>query len=161
MTDEVLNRKEKQRERIKKWRTENAEHVKAYMKKWKAENAGHNSEYQKAYQAEYNLRNEVQFKNWVRNLKRNYQLTPDQFNEIWANQDGKCAICDVQLKPRGRSHDAAVVDHNHATGEVRGILCRACNHGIGNLKDDPKVLKAAAEYLIRNGNYSHIRKALK
>lgn len=55
-------------------------------------------------------------------------------------QNGLCAIC----------HEAPVeaVDHNHTTGEVRGLLCHMCNRGIGFLGDSPKRLAAAYKYLM-------------
>jgi hypothetical protein len=39
------------------------------------------------------------------------------------------------------------VDHNHATGEIRGLLCQACNHAIGKFKDKPELCRKAADYL--------------
>lgn len=151
-------KKEKQKEYMKRWRAANADKIKVYQKNWKAENAVSQAEYQKAYMAEYQAKPDIQYKTWERNLRRNYRMTPDDFNKLWKDQDGKCAICQVDMQPRGRKPDAAAVDHNHATGEVRGLLCRACNHGIGCLKDNPDVLKAAAEYLIENGHYSGLKR---
>jgi hypothetical protein len=146
--------KEQKRLLMKAWRESNQERIKAYQKEWRAKNAELVKGYQKAYQAGYQRKPGVQHEKWVRNLRRNYQMTPEQFNELWATQNGKCGVCEVLMNPRGRDKDAACVDHNHATGEVRGLLCRGCNHGIGNLKDCPEVLEAAAQYLRSKGHYS-------
>jgi hypothetical protein len=56
-------------------------------------------------------------------------------------QKGFCAICG---RERNRPLD---LDHNHKTGEPRGLLCRSCNNGLGLFEDDPKRLRAAADYL--------------
>jgi hypothetical protein len=74
------------------------------------------------------------------NLKRNYGLTPGDYAAMVALQDGRCAIC-------GRGDESLGVDHNHATGVVRGLLCSECNKGIGLLREDPDVLQRAVEYL--------------
>lgn len=58
-------------------------------------------------------------------------------------QGGGCAICGEG--PGDRFH--LVVDHDHQTSEVRGLLCTACNVGIGNLRDDPDLLRRALAYL--------------
>lgn len=152
---------ERKRAAIKRWREANREHVKAYQKAWTQRNREHVAGYQKEYMAEYSQKETSQYETWTRNLRRNYQMTPEDFNALWDAQEGKCAICGNAMKPRGRTKDAVGVDHNHATGKVRGLLCRGCNHGIGNLQDDPRILKAAAQYLIDRGSYAHIRKALK
>ena len=115
------------------------------------------SEYQKKYHAEYKTREITRGERFKRNLRTNYQMTPEEFNAHWDVQQGRCAICESVMLPRGRSSKAVAVDHNHATGAVRGLLCRTCNTGIGALHDDPDILISAAEYLIERGTYAHIK----
>ena len=76
-------------------------------------------------------------------LKGNYGLTPDSFAALLAAQGDRCAIC-ATADPRGKGW---CVDHDHGSGLVRGILCCACNRGLGLFKDSPAVLVAAAGYL--------------
>jgi hypothetical protein len=76
-----------------------------------------------------------------------YGLTPEQYDALLAEQDGKCAICRTDDWP-GRGPHA---DHDHATRKVRGVLCGNCNNGLGNFRDDPAQLRAAADYLERTG----------
>jgi hypothetical protein len=51
----------------------------------------------------------------------------------------ECVICG--------SNEVLVVDHNHKTGKIRGMLCNHCNRGLGHFRDDPELLTFAAEYL--------------
>lgn len=75
-------------------------------------------------------------------LKR-YQLTPAQYDAMLAAQGGVCAICRSLGKRR------PCVDHCHATGAIRGLLCNRCNSGIGHFFDRPDLLIAAVAYLER------------
>lgn len=77
-----------------------------------------------------------------------YGLSPDRYEELMLAQDGRCAICRSDAWPGkgNRPH----VDHDHATGKVRGLLCASCNNGLGRFADDPERLRAAADYLERN-----------
>lgn len=77
-------------------------------------------------------------------LRSVYGITLDDYDTMFDAQDGGCAICHVEgwTQPYG-----LVVDHDHETQEVRGLLCDACNTGLGKFKDSPEVLSAAAEYL--------------
>lgn len=61
-----------------------------------------------------------------------------------ASQDGACAIC--ATRP---TTNRLVVDHDHETDVIRGLLCNACNVGIGYLGDDPERLRRAISYLRR------------
>ncbi|MEU2349618.1 endonuclease VII domain-containing protein [Modestobacter sp. NPDC049651] len=72
-------------------------------------------------------------------LKRRYGITAEEADGMLAAQGGLCAIC--------RAAPAAHVDHDHGTGAVRALLCFNCNGGLGQFRDDPAVLRAAAEYV--------------
>ena len=76
----------------------------------------------------------------------NYGITPTQYNAILRDQNGVCAIC---YKPETRKRGWLHVDHNHTTGEVRGLLCGNCNTGIGIFFEDSNVLQSAIKYILR------------
>jgi hypothetical protein len=76
-------------------------------------------------------------------LKYSFGIGLDDYQRMLSEQDGKCAICRTDSN-RGR---AFAVDHDHATGEIRGLLCSDCNTGIGLLKDEPELLAKAIQYL--------------
>jgi hypothetical protein len=81
-------------------------------------------------------------------LKYRYGLDPEVYRAMIASQDGKCAICGEPPDPSG-SHVRRVlcVDHDHASGEIRGLLCYACNVAIGHFRDNPELMRLAAKYL--------------
>lgn len=79
------------------------------------------------------------------NLRQLYGITFEHFEEMLAAQGGRCAICSERFRSGFTTH----VDHDHATGRVRGILCDACNNGLGRFRDNPEVLQRAARYLER------------
>jgi hypothetical protein len=88
---------------------------------------------------------------WAQCLANNYGMTVEQYEAMVAAQDHKCALC--RRTPGHRLH----VDHNHATGAVRQLLCRPCNYALGNAQDDPALLRAMAAYLERHGYASKLR----
>lgn len=73
-------------------------------------------------------------------LERRYGISETQYEYIKLAQHGKCLICDS-------TPERLVVDHDHATGEVRGLICRLCNFMLGNAKECASVLVAGANYL--------------
>ena len=75
-------------------------------------------------------------------LTRRYGITAEESDALLEAQRGLCGIC--------RTAPAAHVDHDHDTGEVRELLCFNCNGGLGQFKDDPEVLRAAADYVERH-----------
>lgn len=90
-------------------------------------------------------------------LKYKYGIQPEQFLKTLAEQNHKCAICQVDLpdllKYENRRRGYAI-DHNHETGEFRGVLCLHCNSLLGMAQDDIGILLTAADYLRTRGSYS-------
>jgi len=92
-------------------------------------------------------------------LVRHYGISFTEYAEMYAQQGGVCAICGLPetAKLPGRptkNSDSRVrdlsVDHDHKTGRVRQLLCNSCNHMLGAAKDDPAILRAAADYFERH-----------
>lgn len=77
-------------------------------------------------------------------MKCVYGLSKEQYSAMLAAQGGVCAIC--KRRPAYRLH----VDHSHATGKIRGLLCFPCNNGLGTFKDNITLMRLATEYLERN-----------
>jgi hypothetical protein len=83
-------------------------------------------------------------------LRVNYNMGLEDFEALLVGQDFACAICGVFFDPDEHERTPCV-DHAHATGRVRGLLCHACNLGIGHFKDDVDRLRAAVDYLDAGG----------
>ena len=79
-------------------------------------------------------------------LEKRYRITTNDFHEMLAEQGDACAICGT-TEPGG-CWNTWNVDHDHATDEVRGLLCLKCNVGLGCFDDDPDRLQKAIDYLI-------------
>lgn len=75
-----------------------------------------------------------------------YGITTEQYSELLESQGGGCAICDAP-PPTETRKKFLVVDHDHETGKVRGLLCDTCNRGLGLLGDNIVYLCAAVDYL--------------
>lgn len=84
-------------------------------------------------------------KNRKAKLWQKYRMRPEEYDCLLAAQDSRCAVCDTK-NPKGR-WGLFVVDHDHDTGRVRGLLCNRCNKCVGQLGDDPELLRKAAAYL--------------
>jgi hypothetical protein len=76
---------------------------------------------------------------------REYGIDIDDFERMLAEQNGACAICLAVSTDEGKGFD---VDHDHATGKVRALLCGSCNRGLGQFKDNAYLVGQAAEYLL-------------
>lgn len=89
--------------------------------------------------------------NRLNHVMRRYGITEHQYNSMLESQNYVCAICG---EPESHIINGATkrlaVDHCHATGKVRGLLCAHCNQAIGRLKDDPSLIRKAADYVERH-----------
>lgn len=126
----ALSRKEHRRanydvERAKQVAYYNANREKLLVgaKQWRNENASYHSDYKR---------------------RARYGLDAAAMQALLASQNGRCAVCERILD------SAKYVDHCHETGRVRGVLCPACNSGIGLLGDTLAAVERAVAYLKRS-----------
>lgn len=77
-------------------------------------------------------------------IKAKYGISIDDYNAMFLEQNGCCIICGLH---QSQLPQTLGVDHNHITGEVRGLLCRRCNVGIGFFDDDTARMTKAVKYL--------------
>jgi len=105
------------------------------------------------YQKEHKTQNEERLrKQWQKASKkyytlktsrvktyRRYGLSVNDYFSLLEKQNGKCKVCNEEKK--------LVIDHNHKTGKVRGLLCLNCNTALGHLKDNKEIMLSAIKYL--------------
>lgn len=80
----------------------------------------------------------------IYSLRTKYGITLQEYNNLFQKQSGCCAICKKHQTDLIKTFH---IDHNHKTGEIRGLLCQQCNHAIGLLKDDSEIIASALEYV--------------
>lgn len=78
-------------------------------------------------------------------LKRAYNITPEYYNQMSVEQEGRCAICG---KYQSEFKESLSVDHEHNSGQIRGLLCPKCNTGLGQFQDSIDRLVCAILYLM-------------
>jgi len=84
-------------------------------------------------------------------LKQYYGITLVEYTSILAKQGGTCALCPMTQEQHVSKYGMSlVIDHDHRTGKVRGILCTNHNVGIGRFNDNPNALREAARYIEEN-----------
>ena len=132
---------EKKRAAHKAYAATHSDELRAYYKAYDEVRRDKKRAYMKVYHATHRgaLRTYA--------LKRKYGLTPAAFEAILREQGGSCAACETS-EWRGK-HGSPVIDHDHKTGAVRGILCNRCNAAAGMLLDNPETVLKLAVYLRR------------
>ena len=102
---------------------------------------------------QYCQRPEVKVSKRNYKLKRLYGITLEQYNQMFAEQKGLCAICGNKETTKNQYNlRQLAVDHNHTTGQVRGLLCSNCNLLLGCSKDNKEILLKAILYLSTEKN---------
>lgn len=140
----------------KAYRLKNADKIRSSDREYRKRTAVARLEYNRTYMATHREERRAYMRDWDRrhfaerkayarksNLKKLYGITREQYDAILLAQGGGCAICGT---PAPTSKDFAV-DHDHKTGEVRGLLCDKHNLGIGLFDDSPDLLLDAIAYL--------------
>ena len=125
--------------RNNKYRAEHPEEARARHKKYRAEHHEEHCAYNKKHYAEH--REEAR----AIALMCNYGITIEEYDNMFAAQNGICAICG---KPQNGKR--LFVDHNHETDKVRGLLCQNCNIALGHMGDDAQLLIKAIDYLMKD-----------
>ena len=171
--DERVARREKLAEKARKWRAEHpgysalhksaarkAKHAE-YMRKWYIRHPGVNYGNVKQWRKENPEKWAAQSSAWSKKhraenlekyhakdrrttLRCKYGVTVEWFDEKLAAQGGGCGICGSTKTPKGKSFP---VDHSHATGKTRGILCQHCNLLLYKLEEVPGWIEKAMLYL--------------
>jgi hypothetical protein len=131
-------------EKLRAWLVENRER----RNKLARERYRKDPDKAKARSRRYVKRNPEARRNSI--LKHQYNITLAEYNALLAHQKGVCAVCrqkETRLDPVTKKVTALAVDHDHSHGNIRGLLCSACNKAIGLLRDNPENLRRAAAYL--------------
>ena len=148
---------EEQRERCRRWRAENKDKLKEYhrehdaegYRRWRAKKLAEDPEFFKKRWQEARASEEYRRCRLNCHLKRTFGATLEWYEQRLAEQQGVCAICKKpeRRSVRGGKVGRLVVDHDHTTGTVRGLLCHTCNMILGNCEDDVQLLWQAIKYL--------------
>lgn len=87
-------------------------------------------------------------------LKHRYNKSYDWYVSTWEEQGRECIVCCEAIYIEGdHGPYKACVDHDHSTGEVRGLLCNHCNRAIGLIKDNPWNARRIVQYLEKDTDY--------
>lgn len=88
---------------------------------------------------------------YLNNALSKYRITSNDYQNTLKYQKNKCGICDCRVEDTSSYpyHKRLSVDHDHTTGQIRGLLCNNCNRGLGLLGDSLKRIERAVKYLKR------------
>ena len=128
----TLIQREKKYAYHKEWVKANRDKVNAYSAKWRENNL------ERAREASRNhYHRNKHLRDWHQGVK--YGLTKQEVLALYEASDGLCAIC--------YKESARIIDHNHKTGQIRGVLCYACNTALAALEKGQEWIDSALAYL--------------
>lgn len=159
----------KNAERSRKWREVHPDYMKGYMKPYREKNGDKMREADRIYHAEHREERNAVRRQWAKDnpekdreatarwraenpdrvhdsyLKRTYGITLDQYRAQMEKQGHACAICKKKFE---KEFDRSIhVDHDHKTGQFRGLLCQEHNTMLGLAQEDVQILLSAIAYL--------------
>jgi hypothetical protein len=127
-----------------KYRKDNPWQQKGESARFRAKNKKKIESYMSEYRLAYYSDNKTK---WI---EQKYGITLSDAEKMLEEQDYSCKICGDAFTESKNTH----IDHCHATGIVRGLLCRGCNLGLGHFRDNPESLMRAASYLVDSNGAS-------
>ena len=112
---------------------------------WRKKESHRGKEENRLYQIKY--RNSIHGKRKIKDriLQKRYNVTLEQYDALYDQQQGKCAICGKIEE--SKRYNFLVVDHCHHTQKVRGLLCNLCNRALGLFGDDVETIRKAVKYM--------------
>lgn len=139
-------KKAKHRERVAKYAARNPDKVREQNNRSKKKQRENNPEKFAQRNKSWRLRNAEKLR-WYE-VSRKFGITQEEYSDLYNSQNGVCAICGLpETITRNGIVRALAVDHCHSTGKIRGLLCSACNMGLGKFKDDKSLVLKAFSYL--------------
>jgi hypothetical protein len=143
-----------QREWKRQWQKKNPGKGAEQARRWRLANPGRAKLANDRFRAKNRVRRNAEKREWAKahpghyrahNMMHCYGLTLQQIDDIRLSQDNQCAICSQVFIPASVMR----VDHDHATGKVRGLLCNRCNVALGIFGDTIQGVERVIEYLKR------------
>lgn len=129
----------------KNWEKNNREAIRKTAAEWNI----NNYDRKRKKQIEWEKNNIEHRRN--KYLLREYGITLQCYNRIYKEQNGNCCICGISESELDKK---LFIDHDHESGEVRGLLCHKCNTALGGFKDNLDLLLSAISYLKQENNYT-------
>ncbi len=144
---------EYQKRQMKAWYQRNKQKKLEYQKKYRNDNPDYvikDRERAKQYSAEQRKDPAFRHSKKLYDLKKLYNLTEEQYNQLRKDHNYQCAVCFTPETPEKPLH----VDHSHVTGSVRGMLCHMCNKSLGMLLDSPILIGRLMGYIKSKDSYA-------
>jgi hypothetical protein len=131
---------------ITKYKETHKEHLRNYRRSYLDKNRERIMAYRKEYKRRYKILYPEKHHNSTKNraLKNLFGIDLLQYKLLLEKQNYCCLICGMTQKENGKD---LAVDHSPITGKIRGLLCKNCNVGLGYFKDQPTLIRKAADYL--------------
>jgi hypothetical protein len=133
---------EKTREESRQWRINNPERFRESTKKWRLAHPD------KVRRSQMKSAIKYREKRYAQRRFRLYGITSGHRGRLMKAQNNRCAICGERFD-EGKHALKSCVDHNHKTGQIRGLIHQTCNIGLGAFHDNDNVLRRAADYVKR------------
>ena len=123
------------------WRANNKEHIREYAREYDKKRRATDEEFRERrnkHSSKSNKKRAEDIK--AKHRLKNYGVTPEKYKQLLKECAGVCLICEKEDKT-----DLSI-DHNHKTGQVRGLLCRSCNLMVGNLEKYAPLIGKMLDY---------------